>query len=526
MTTPIEQASGFEAFLLLASIFFPLLTGLFLLLPVKLEQGVVKALTLMAFLVPAVIGVWLWIGFPSGFSGYAFFVDIQTGLERFGISLKLGLNGISAPLFGMAGIVGLAAGLQALRAPVERLRTFLLLLLIMQGGLMGIFCSIDVFYFYFFHEFALIPTFILIAMYGGRDRRGVAMEMAIYLTLGAMLSLAGLIVLYVESGAATFSLIEIGNYLGSRPIAETLQENVFALLLFGFGILVSLFPFHTWAPRTYATAPTAATMLHAGVLKKFGVYGLLQIAAPLLPEGAQAWVWPLVVLALGNVILIGLVTMAQRDLKQMLGHGSVMHMGYIFLGIACLSTVGIGGAVLLIVAHGLSIALQFFLAQAIYARTRTFEMTAMGGLASRTPALCVMFVAAAFASAGLPGFANFWGELTIFLALWELHPAVAALAILGIIITPIYLLRATSSIFFGPDGPALQEREKETKLQDLSVSERLPALILLAALLVVGFWPRSVSDSVDAAVDRPTFGMVVEVESNNDAEGDDETWKF
>lgn len=497
----IRAAAGGEGLLLTGAIFLPLLIALFLLLPVRFDGGLVKALAFVGFLFPALAGVILWLSFPGNFAGYAYFLDIDTGLRDFGISLKLGMNGVSIPLFAMAGVVGLAAGLQALRAEVAQPRTFLLLLLFMQAGLMGIFASVDLFWFYFFHEFALIPTFILIAMFGGRDRRGIAIEMAVYLTLGAMLSLAGLIALYVQSGADSFSMITMREYLASGGLAETIQTNIFGFLLIGFGILVSLFPFHTWAPRTYAAAPTAATMLHAGVLKKFGLYGLLQIAAPLLPVGAANWAVPLAILALGNVLIIGFVTMAQRDLKLMLGNSSVMHMGYVFLGIACLSTIGTGGAVLLMVAHGLSVALQFFLAQAIYARTRTFEMESMGGLAAKTPALAVLFVAGAFASAGLPGFANFWGELTVFVAVWDWNPWVAVLAVAGIVISAIYLLRATAAIFFGPTGTAVTTAEKEAPISDLTAIERAPALLLLGALLLVGFWPRTVSETVDAAID-------------------------
>ena len=165
---------------------------------------------------------------------------------------------------------------------------------------------------------------------------------------------------------------------------------------------MSLFPLHSWAPKGYATAPTGAAMLHAGVLKKFGLYGLLQIAAPLLPEGAVYWAPWIVWLALGNILIIGLITMAQKDLKMMFGYSSVMHMGYAFLGIATLSVVGVGGTLLLMVAHGLSISLLLMLSTCIYHRSQTFDMKAMGGLAAKTPLLAAFFIAGIFASIGLP----------------------------------------------------------------------------------------------------------------------------
>jgi NADH-quinone oxidoreductase subunit M len=241
-------------------------------------------------------------------------------------------------------------------------------------------------------------------------------------------------------------------------------------------------------------------MLHAGVLKKFGLYGLLQIALPLLPGGAQHWSHMLALLALGNVLVIGFVTIAQRDLKQMIGYSSVMHMGYAFLGIACFSILGAGGVVLLMVAHGLSVALLFLLSTSIYHRTQTFDLTEMGGLAQKTPVLAALFVAATFASIGLPGFANFPGELVIFVALWNFSHWVTAAAIAGVIISAIYGLRAAARVFFGPSTDAFAAFAAQHPPTDLRWSERLPALLLLALLLFIGFWPKSISTPINATL--------------------------
>lgn len=327
------------------------------------------------------------------------------------------------------------------------------------------------------------------------------MKLTIYLTLGAMLSLLGLIALYVKSGATSFDLISLRQTLTAQPIAATVQNNIFALLMFGFGILVSLWPLHTWAPLGYGAAPSANAMLHAGVLKKFGLYGLIQVALPLLPEGFLHWSGPLAWLAvIGNVLIVGFITMAQRDLKQLVGYSSVMHMGYAFLGIAAGSTLGLGGVVLLMVAHGLSVALLFLLSTSIYHRTHTFSMDAMGGLAQKTPVLAAFFVAATLASIGLPGFANFWGELTIFVALWQFSPLITALAVAGVVISAVYGLRAAASVFFGQPTEALAGVTAQHPPSDLRWSEKIPALVLLAALLFIGFWPKSISTSLHAAL--------------------------
>ncbi len=486
---------------LLLAIATPLAVAVAILLGLPKRHSI--KLAYVGFGVPAIIALWAWMNFPADAGAkYAFFTRYSTGLDSFGITLALGLNGVALPLFVLAGLVGLAAGLYAIQSNAERLKIYLMLLLFMQGGLMGVFASVDVFFFYFFHELALIPTFIMVGIWGGRDRNYAAMKMTIYLTAGAMLSLIGLIAIYVKSGHSgqTFDLIMLREALAAEPIGATTQKHIFGLLMFGFGILVSLWPFHTWAPLGYGAAPSSAAMLHAGVLKKFGLYGLIQVALPLLPEGAKDWARLLAYLALGNVLVVGLIAIAQRDLKQMLGYSSVMHMGYAFLGIACFSVLGVGGVVLLMVAHGLSVALLFLLATSIHQRTHTLDMTQMGGLAQKTPVLAAFFVAATLAGIGLPGFANFWGELTIFVALWHFSPWMTVAAVAGVVISAIYGLRSVAAVFFGPPTEALDKVTAAHPPADLSWREKIPALILLAALLFVGFWPKSLSTPLNSTL--------------------------
>jgi NADH-quinone oxidoreductase subunit M len=490
---------------LLVSIAFPLVLALLIALGLPKRWSV--RLAYAGFAVPLLLALHTWFHFNNvpHESGYAFLRTYDTGLGALGITLKLGLNGISMPLFAMAGIVGFAAGLYAIQSQAERLKIYLRLLLVMQGGLMGVFASVDVFFFYFFHELALIPTFIMVGVWGGRDRSYAAMKMTIYLTAGAMISLIGLIALYVKSGANSFDLIELKRYLAAQPLAASIQQNIFGLLLLGFGVLVSLWPLHTWAPLGYGAAPSSNAMLHAGVLKKFGLYGLIQVGLPLLPSGATHWAMPLAWLAvIGNVLIVGLITIAQRDLKQMIGYSSVMHMGYAFLGIAAGSVLGVGGVVLMMVAHGLSVALLFLLATSVHHRTHTFALDEMGGLAQKAPVLAALFVAATFASIGLPGFANFWGELTIFVALWKFSPPITVLAIAGVVISAIYGLRAAAAVFFGPASERMNEVAAKHPPVDLRWSERIPALVLLAALLLVGLWPKSMSGPIDATLTAKT----------------------
>ena len=468
-------------------------------------------LAYVAFAMPALLALDVWTRFAAvpKDHGYAFLTRYSTGLDSLGISLHLGLNGISLPLFVLAGLVGFAAGLYALQSGAERLKIYLMLLLVMQGGLMGVFASVDVFFLYFFHELALIPTFIMVGIWGGRDRNYAAMKLTIYLTAGAMISLLGLIALYAKSGANTFDLIALHEYLLRHPLGEILQNHIAGLLLVGLGVLVSLWPMHTWAPLGYGAAPSSAAMLHAGVLKKFGLYTLIQVGLPLLPSGLAHWAHPLAWLAVvGNILVVGLITIAQRDLKQMLGYSSVMHMGYAFLGLATMSTLGVGGVVLLMVAHGLSIALLFLLATSVHHRTHTFAMDEMGGLAQKTPVLAAFFVTGTLASIGLPGFANFWGELTIFVALWKFSPFITALAVAGVVISAIYGLRSAARVFFGPPTEQLAQVTAAHPPADLRWAEKIPALILLATLFFIGFWPKSVTNALDAALAPATAAQV------------------
>ncbi len=493
--------------LLLLSVVAPLLAGLAVAFAPK---AAAKPIALAGFGLPLLLALHAWRYFPANAgAGYAFLHSYNTGLTGMGIALKLGLNGLALPLYVMAAVVGLAAGLYAMQSAAERMQGYLALLLVMHAGLMGVFASVDVFFLYFFHELALIPTFIMVGVWGGRERRYAAMKMTVYLTLGAMLSLLGLIAIYAKSGANSFDLITLRDALAAKPLDGAWQHRIFGLLLFGLGTLVSLWPLHTWAPLGYGAAPSSAAMLHAGVLKKFGLYGLLQVALPLLPAGAHDWVKPLAWLAVvGNVLVIGLVTVAQRDLKQMVGFSSVMHMGYAFLGVACLAAapatgggqMAAGGVVLMMVAHGLSVALLFLLSTSIWQRTRTFDLGEMGGLAQKAPVLAAFFVAATFASIGLPGFANFWGELVIFVAAWKFSPLLTALAVAGVVISAVYGLRAAANVFFGQPTEAFAAVAAANPPADLRWAEKIPALLLLVALLGLGFWPKALSEPLNAAV--------------------------
>ena len=297
------------------------------------------------------------------------------------LSLGFGLDGISVVLMLLTAIVLLAAiWISPREKDIEGSpKLYYICCLLIGAGAMGAFLSTDLFFLYAFHELALIPTFLMIGLFGhGQNRRNTAWMITIYLGVGSIILLVGLIAAVVHLGGTTFDIESLVAMAQGAGIEKTVQMWIYLPLLIGFGILVSLFPFHSWAPNAYADAPTPVAMLHAGVLKKFGLYGLIRVAQPLLPDGAEALTNVVLILLLGNIIFLGLVTIAQKRLDLMLGYSSVMHMGYVFLGIASNTYIGMAGAVLLMFAHGISIALLFALAGALRERYGSLEFSKIG----------------------------------------------------------------------------------------------------------------------------------------------------
>src|SRR5213593_2204625 len=416
------------------------------------------------------------------------------------LSFTTGLDGLSLAMVLLAAIVTLAAVWFAGRIDKYE-NAFYACLLFISGGAIGAFASIDLFFFYAFHELALIPTFLLIGIWGSGNRVAAAWKITIYLAIGSFILLIGLILLYqsVPVASRSFDIRALQAAAASGQISAEAQHHIYLLLLIGFGILVSLFPFHTWAPEAYAAAPAPAAMLHAGVLKKFGLYGLLRLAIPLLPEGTRHWTTLLVVLLLGNIIYVGLVTIAQKRLDWMLGYSSVMHMGYIFLGIASGGVLGVTGAAVLMFAHGLSIALLFGIAGELRRRTGTLVFDELGGLARVMPFAGLAFGFGAFAAVGLPGFANFAGEIMIFFGAFkngwtvdgfQTFQIATVLALWGVVISTVYMLRAYRKAFMGTINNQWRQ------LVDLRPALRVPVVLVVGGLLCYGFFPQSLVQMV------------------------------
>jgi NADH-quinone oxidoreductase subunit M len=451
--------------------------------------------------------------------GGLWFVSQYPVSEQLGLSLSFGADGLSLALLLLSAIVT-ASAVWMIPPIKSRENLFYACVLLISAGLFGAFSSTDVLFFYAFHELALIPTFLMIGIWGSGDRQSAAWKAMIYLAVGSFVLLLGILGLYLAIPASqrTFDMTTIQSMAASGVLNP--PHWVYWTLLIGFGSLVSLFPFHSWAPPVYASAPMPVSMLHAGALKKFGVYGILRIITPIFPDSILAtrvalpFGWSIsyldifLVLIIGNLLYIGLVTIAQKRLDWMLGYASAMHMGYIFLGIAAWNPLSLSGSAVLMVAHGLSIAALFALSGSLRERTGTLDLADLGGLAKSMPRFGLLFGMATMASLGLPGFANFAGEIMVFLGSFGVANQIpqgglkflqvtTIIAVWGFVISAVYMLRAYRCVFFGP------RPERWAHLPDLAPVSRYAIILLIATLLVIGFCPQLLLSYVTPALLLP-----------------------
>jgi len=453
----------------------------------------------------AVLMFWQFNGATADANGYKFVSTIPgLGAKSLGIACTLGVDGLNVGLVLMGAIVAFAAACCAFEIK-SRAKEFYILLLTMTGGILGAFMSLDLFFFYFFHELALVPTFIMIGVWGRGEKKNYAtFQITLYLSVGALIALIGLIALYLQVPAdvRTFDIPTLTKYFAENTMVVSAQNFIFPLLLFGFGILVSLWPFHSWAALGYGSAPSATAMLHAGVLKKFGLYGLIRVALPFMPQAAQSWMQILAWLCLGNILYVGWVAMRQKNLNLLIGNSSVAHMGMIFLGIASLNLIGVTGAVVIMVAHGFLAALTFGLSGYVYHQTGTLEMNELGGLAKKLRFIGVAFVMAAMAGCGLPGFLNFVGEVSVFFGAWQVEGLrwITVLAVWGaLVIGAVYMLRAVRAVMH---GPARDGATYATEVSDANLWQKLPYALLIASLLVFGFFPKLLTEKISPVTER------------------------
>jgi NADH-quinone oxidoreductase subunit M len=437
-----------------------------------------------------------------------------------GVHLTFALDGWGGPLLLLTGII-IFAGVLASWGVTRRDREFFVLLLVLVSGVFGVFVTQDLLVFFLFYEIAVLPMYLLIGIWGSShevaargpfrfvwkrfavgDKQYAAMKLTLMLLVGSAAILAAIFALYLSAGGHSFDL----GVLAAARYPRTLQIVVFPLIWLGFGTLAGVFPFHTWSPDGHASAPTAVSMLHAGVLMKLGAFGVMRIGMVLLPEGTRFWVPVVGAVAAINVLYGAICAMSQTDLKYIVAYSSVSHMGVVMLGAATLTPAGWNGAIFQMVAHGIMTGLFFALVGLVYERAHTRAIAKMGGFATVMPGVAAFFTLACLSSLGLPGTAGFVSEFLVFLGAWQSgHYFWAIPAVLGAFVTAIYVLKATRAIFWGP-GPS----EGFHELSDARRTEWGALGLLGAGLLILGLWPRLLLDPIDPGSVEHLARLVVE----------------
>ena len=505
----------------------------------KLPERTMKTGAALWALVPLGITVAVWVGFVPGAvadgQGVVQFVEKTPWISAIRVDYFLGVDGLSLPLVLLTALLTPVAMLASFSVK-ERVAAHFALVFLLEAAILGYFVALNFFFFFIFWEFSLVPAFFLLQHWGrstgGRNR--AAMLFFVFTLAGSLGLLLLFQLFYLATAAAnvpTFDLITLGrlgqgleaelpnlaqilaNYAQSSGIASVLGTNpltygsiAFWAIFLAFGIKLGVWPFHMWLPDTYAEAPTAGSMLLAGVMSKMGAYGLLRILLPFMPQAAQSYAPVIAALAVAGVFTgaFGALAHARGDIKRLIAYTSINHMGYVALAVAAAAAFGadstsraiaINGAVLQMVAHGLSTAALFFVAGVLFERTNTWNLAELGGLRRAMPLFAGVFGVALFANLGLPGLAGFVGEFMIFRGVWAALPRFALLATIGLVITALALLTMFNQIFHGPAS----QRLDETADIRIGSREMLALAPLLALLLAFGLFPAPLIDLTNAA---------------------------
>ncbi len=441
-------------------------------------------------------------------------VDV-TWIPELGIRYHLAADGISLALIVLTSLAATAGVLFSWNVE-ERAGEFFALYLVLVGGVYGVFLSADAFLFFVFYEIAIVPKYFLIAKWGSTQREYGAMKLVLYSFAGSALVLAGLLWVYAAGGAASFALTDLARAAHALPRPD--QIAVFALVFFGFATLAGMFPLHTWAPTGHVAAPTAASMLLAGVVMKLGAYGCLRVALPLSPVGFVFWQPIIAWLAVAGILYAGFVALVQDDFKFVIGYSSVSHMGFVMLGLAAGNVTAAGGAVLQMFSHGVIAGLLFaVVGRMVYDRTHTRKLADLRALPLHRlmPCAAFTFVLAGLASMGMPGFSGFPAELTILIGTWQARPLWALGAAVGVLVAAAFTLRAIQVAFFGVTGsvreakPVQHHDTGDTAFSCVTWPERAGAMILIAATVFVGLKPDALLGWILPALRSPYFHTVL-----------------
>jgi NADH-quinone oxidoreductase subunit M len=483
--TSMEMA-GFP---ILTAILMSTVFGLLAILIIPAERTkLIKQVSLGFASIGLVLCIWLYLSYDFHKGGLQF-VERTLWVKSLGIYYFNAIDGLNLPMMLLTAVV-LFTGIWTMWELEYRVKEFFALMFLLVAGVYGVFMSMDLFWIFVWYDVSLFPMYPLIAIWGGTRKEYGAMKLTLYLLAGSALILPAILYLWVQGGAHTFDLFELQR-IGFSVFD---QKLTFLMLYLGFGILAAVWPFHTWSPVGHVAAPTAVSMIHAGVLMKLGAYGVLRIAMTLCPAGLSYWSDLMALLAVIGIVYGALVGLAQTDLKYVIGYSSVSHMGIVGLGLATMTVSGINGAVFQMFAHGVMTALFFSSVGYIYDRTHTKIIPELGGLSKTMPVASTFFILAALAGIGVPLMASFWAELLVFVSAVKVFPVRGVFALLGLIVSALFMLRVVQKTFYGEKNP------KWEHIPDVNGFLAVPRIILVSIIFFFGLFPKFILDVIQSAV--------------------------
>ncbi len=436
------------------------------------------------------ISAYLFLAYDQNLGGYQF-VERIDWIPALGISYFNGADGFGLPMLLLTGIVFFTAVLTMWDLEL-RVKEFFALIFLLVSGVFGLFMSLDLFFIFVWFDVSLFPMYLLIAIWGSTRKEYGAMKLTLYLLAGSALILPAIIYLVVVSGLGTFDLPAL---MKANVFTPGQQRLAFLMLYIGFGILAGVFPFHTWSPVGHVAAPTAVSMIHAGVLMKIGAFGVLRVGMFLCPEGWHYWAQLMALLATCGIVYGAFVGLSQTDLKYVIGYSSVSHMGIVGLGLSTLTVDGLNGAVYQMFAHGVMTALFFSSVGYIYDKTHTKAIADLGGLSRIMPRAATFFIIAALTGIGVPCLASFWGELVVFMSCVRVYPIRGALAIGALVVGALFMLRVVQKVCYGPPV------ERFAHLPDVSLIRAAPRVILVSVIVLFGLFPGLLFDMINTATE-------------------------
>ncbi|MBI2758235.1 MAG: NADH-quinone oxidoreductase subunit M [Chloroflexi bacterium] len=486
-------------------VFSPIVAAMVILLIPAERKTEARGVALAAAIFALLLSLWAYLSYDKAAAGYQF-MEQYNWLPQLGVSLHFGVDGISAPLVLLTGVVmftgvliswgdfgeHVSAGIQ------DRPREFFAFLFILASGVFGVFASLDLFMLFFFFEIAVFPMYLLIVIWGwDKTREYAAMKLTLYLFIGSVVALVGALAMYwvagQNTGVYTFDLLQ----LEKAGFSASFQNLWFLPVFFGFAVLGGIWPFHNWSPDGHVAAPTAVSMFHAGVLMKLGAFAALRVGIMLLPEGAKYWSW-VIMLSAGIAIVYGaFIAFVQTDLKYMIGFSSVSHMGLVLLGFSTLNRDGLLGAGVQMFSHGIMTALFFAITGMIYDRSHTRQIPELGGMNKVMPFASIGFIIGGLVSMGMPGFSGFVAEFPIFLGVWKTQWLVAVIASISIILTAAYVMMAISRVFFGR-----MPEKFEGHITPITVLDKAAIFTLSLLMVVIGLFPAFMVPIVETGVNN------------------------